>query len=311
MLAAVSRAFFLTLARSRILKQAAHRVGMGGPTGFVRQFVAGDTLEEAIGAVRAVEARGMRHSLDYLGGSPTTLAGAEAAARTYLAIIDAAVRAGVGRHLSIGLTQIGLDLDPASSVDNLRRVLTHAERHQAFVTIDTDGSSYTSAALDIFETVWNQGFHRVGIVVQAALRRSEADLARLLALGASVLIVKGACGEPARIAYQSRADVRAAFLRLAEQALAGGASPAIGTHDDALVGGVRRMAAGRGVTPDRFEFEMLYGIRQDLQASLAAAGYQVRVCTPFGPEWFTWLMRRLADRPAGVRFVARRLFTGR
>ena len=311
MLAAASRLFFHTLARSQTLKTWASRYGMAGRAGFARPFIAGETIDDAISAVRAIEARGMSQTLDYLGESATTLTEADSATHEYLAIIDTIVRAGIGRHLSLKLTQLGLDVDPASCVDNLRRILGSAERHGFFVAIDMEGSPYTTATLDIFETLRHQGYHRIGTVLQSALRRSEADLQRLLALGAVVRIVKGAYQEPKSIAYQTTADVRAAFLRMATTALTQGAFSAIATHDEALIRDVRRTADAHGVTADRFEFQMLYGIRRDLQASLTAAGHQMRIYTPFGREWFPYVMRRLGERPANVRFVLRSLLAER
>ncbi len=311
MIAAASKVFFHTLARSQTLKKAASRYGMARRMGVARRFIAGETIEEAVIAARAVEARGMSHSLDYLGESVATLAEADSVTRVYLAIIETVVRAGIGRHLSLKLTQLGLDVDPASSVDNLRRILGTAERHEFFVTIDMEGSRYTTATLDVFETLWQQGYRNMGTVLQSALRRSEADLKRLLGLGASVRIVKGAYREPKSIAYQARADVRAAFLRMATTALTEGTYPAIATHDEVIIREVRRIAAAHGVTPDRFEFQMLYGIRPDLQASLTEAGYRMRIYTPFGNEWFPYVMRRLGERPANVWFVLRNLFRGR
>jgi proline dehydrogenase len=307
MLAAPSKILFNALARSRTLKKAASRLGMGR-RGLARQFIAGETIDEAMAAVRALEARGMTHTLDYLGESATTLDEAKEATRSYLAIIDRVVRAGVGRYLSLKLTQLGLDVDPACCVDNLRRILGLAERHEVFVAFDMEGSAYTSATLDIFETLWQQGYHSIGAVLQAALHRSEADLQRLLALGATVRIVKGAYREPKSIAFQKRADVSAAFLRMAATALAQAPFSAIATHDDAVIDEVKRMARTREVEPDRFEFQMLYGIRRDLQAALVSDGYRVRIYTPFGRDWFPYVMRRMGERPANVWFVARNFF---
>jgi proline dehydrogenase len=311
MLAAASKLFFHTLARSHALKNAASRYAMASRAGLARQFIAGETIDDAIGVVQAIEARGMSHTLDYLGESATTLAEADNATRTYLAIMETVVRAGIGRHLSLKLTQLGLDVDPASCVDNLRRILGSADRHGFFVAIDMEGSPYTAATLDIFETLWKQGYRRVGTVLQSALRRSEADLQRLLALGATVRIVKGAYREPKSIAFQTSEEVRAAFLRMATAALTQRVFCAIATHDEALIREVRQTAGARGVAPDQFEFEMLYGIRRDLQASLTTAGYQMRIYTPFGREWFPYVMRRLGERPANVWFVVRNLFAGR
>ena len=310
MLHVASKAFFHTLARSRILKTLATRYGIGR-VGFARRFIAGETIEDAIAAVRAIEARGMSHTLDHLGESVATLAEADAATRAYLRIMDAVAQAGIGRNLSLKLTQLGLNVDRASCVDNLRRILGPAQRLEFFVRIDMENLPYTAITLDIFETLWQQEYRNVGVVLQSCLYRSEDDVRRVNALGARVRLVKGAYREPKSVAYQAKADVDAAYLRIATTLLTEGTYPAIASHDEAIIGQVRQIAAAHGVTPDRFEFQMLYGIRRDLQASLTADGYHVRIYIPFGREWFPYFMRRLGERPANVAFVLRSLIAER
>jgi proline dehydrogenase len=303
MLGALSKAFFHGLARSRTLKKLASRYGLWRPSSFARRFIAGEAVEEAIAAARDIEARGMLNTLDYLGESVASHAEADAATRAYLAVIDAIVAAGIGRNVSLKLTQLGLDIDRVVCVDNLRRILDSAQTHGFFVRIDMENSPYTEQTLDIFETVWAQDYRGVGVVIQSALLRSDDDVRRVNRLGGRVRLVKGAYNEPRGVAYQDKADVDAAFVRLMKVLLAEGTYPAIATHDAAMIEATKAFAAERGLSRDRFEFQMLYGIRRDLQASLAAEGFPVRVYIPFGREWFPYFMRRLGERPANVLFV--------
>jgi proline dehydrogenase len=305
MLASLSKAFFHGLSHSRTLKKLASRYGMRKPTSFARRFIAGETVAEAIEAARAIEARGMTHTLDLLGESVTSLDGAYAATREYLAVLDAVVQAGIERNLSLKLTQLGLDVDRASAVDNLRRILERAEPAGFFIRIDMESSAYTDVTLDVFETLWQYGHRRIGVVLQSDLRRTEADLQRVNALGARVRLVKGAYREPKGVAYQDKAEVDAAYARMLKVLLSSGNYPAIATHDPAMIDLARTFARDRTIAPDRFEFQMLYGIRRDLQKSLVDAGYRVRIYVPFGREWFPYFMRRLGERPANVLFVLR------
>jgi proline dehydrogenase len=174
-----------------------------------------------------------------------------------------------------------------------------------------EGSAHTDQTLETFETVWNIGYRNVGVVLQAALRRSEQDARRMNQLGAGVRLVKGAYREPRAVAFQQKAEVDAAFLSLMELLMSEGVSPAIATHDPALIDATKAFARTRGLGPDRFEFQMLYGVRRDLQAALAAEGYRARVYVPFGKEWFAYFMRRLGERPANVGFVVKSLLRER
>jgi proline dehydrogenase len=307
MIDAASKAFFHLLARSRSLQKVASRYGMASPTSFARRFIAGETVEEAVEVARRLEGRGLTQTLDYLGESVGTSAEADAVTRDYLVILDKIVASGVGRNVSLKLTQLGLDLDRVTALDNLRRILEPATTHGFFVRIDMENSPYTDVTLDIVETLWGLGYRNLGVVLQSALCRSEADLTRLLALGVRVRLVKGAYREPAAVAYQLKADVDAAYLRMATTLLERGTFPALATHDPDIIDPVRKIAVERGVSKDRFEFQMLYGVRRDLQASLVADGYGMRVYVPFGRQWFPYFMRRLGERPANVAFVLRSL----
>lgn len=311
MLDAASKAFFHTLARSTTVKHLATRYGLARPTSFARRFIAGDTVESAIAAARMIQDRGLGLTLDYLGESTATLDEAGRATREYLRIIEVVAASGIERNLSLKLTQLGLDIDRATCTDNLRRILEPAGRQGFFVRIDMENSPYTDITLQIFEQLWQHGSHHMGVVLQSCLFRSEDDLPRLNALGARVRLVKGAYKEPKAVAYQHKADVDAAYVRMMQVLLEHGTYPAIATHDTAIIDATRAFAVERGIARDRFEFQMLYGIRRDLQTALAADGYRMRVYVPFGREWFPYFMRRLGERPGNVAFVLRSLLRER
>ena len=303
MIGIASKAAFHLLARSRVLQRLAGHYGMRRPTSFARRFIAGETVAEAIDAATRIESQGLLQTLDYLGEGVTTTCGSSAATRDYLHVVDAVLSSNIGRNLSLKLTQLGLDVDRATAVDNLRRILDRAEGF--FVRIDMESSRYTDVTLDIFETVYQLGYQQVGIVLQADLYRTEQDIRRVMALGARVRLVKGAYAEPKRLAYPKKADVDAAYMRLVQTLLLEGHYPAIATHDPAMITHARKLAASHQIAPDRFEFQMLYGIRRDLQTALVREGYRVRVYIPFGRQWFPYFMRRIGERPANTLFVLR------
>jgi len=311
MIGVVSKAFFQTLAGSRQLKRVASRYGMRDERSFARRFIAGESIVEAIAAARQIEASGLLVTLDYLGESVATIAEADAATRAYLRLFEQIAASGIGRNVSLKLTQLGLTVDRATCVDNLRRILDVAGTHDFFVRIDMESSPFTSVTLDIFETMWQQGYRNAGVVLQSCLPRSEMDVVRMNELGARVRLVKGAYKEPKQVAYQAKADVDAAFVRIMRVLLAAGTYPAIATHDPAMIEATRVFAREQGIPSDRYEFQLLYGIRRDLQASLARDGRRVRVYVPFGREWFPYFMRRLGERPANVGFVIRGILSER
>jgi proline dehydrogenase len=311
MIQAVSKAFFHSLAGSGFLKRLASRYGLSKPESFARRFIAGETVDEAIEAARVIERSGLTQTLDLLGESVASIAEADAATRAYLAMMGKISAAGIGRNLSLKLTQLGLTIDRATCVDNLRRILDAAGKHEFFVRIDMENSPFTQVTLDIFETIWQQEYRNAGVVLQSCLPRSVDDTRRLNALGARVRLVKGAYKEPRKVAYQKKAEVDAAFVEISELLLSEGTQPAIATHDPAMIDAVKSYARRRGITPDRFEFQMLYGVRRDLQTSLRSEGYNVRVYIPFGREWFPYFMRRLGERPANVGFVLRAILVDR
>ena len=306
MLDAASKAFFRLVAKSRTLKKMASRYGMRRPASFGRRFIAGETVDEAIAAARTCLGRGVLITLDLLGESVTNLDEAAAATREYLDVVEAMTAADVERNISLKLTQLGLDVDKVTAIDNIRKILERAEPAGFFVRIDMEGSAYTDVTLEIFETLWRHGYRQIGVVLQAALYRTEEhDLARVNALGARIRLVKGAYKEPKSIAHQRKGDVDAAYARMMRTLITDGNYPALATHDPRMIELAREWAREHGVAPDRFEFQMLFGIRRDLQAMLGKAGYRVRVYIPFGREWFPYFMRRLGERPANALFVVR------
>jgi len=307
MLDATSKAFFATLAGSTTLKRLASRYGMR-PGGFARRFIAGETVAEALDAARLIEQSGLAVTLDLLGESVSSTAEAAAATGAYVSMIDQMKQRGVGRNISIKLTQLGLGVDQATCFDNLRRVLDAAAAVDFFVRIDMENSPYTDRTLDTFEMLWKMNYRNVGVVIQSCLRRSEQDVRRVNALGARVRLVKGAYREQGDVAFQRKSEVDAAYVSQMRLLLTDGTYPAFGTHDPAMIDATKAFAAERGIAKDKFEFQMLYGIRRDLQTQLSSEGYPFRVYVPFGTEWFPYFMRRLGERPANVGFVAGSLF---
>lgn len=311
MIAALTRVTFSILAASTLLKRAASAVGMRGPRSPARRVVAGERREDAIDVAAALEARGLASTLDLLGEGVTSTATALDAARAYVDLIAAAAAANVSRSVSVKLTQIGLDIDRATAIDNLRRIVDAAVEPRFFVRVDMEGSDYTEDTLTTVHTLRSIGYENVGVAIQAALRRSAEDVSRLNDVGMSVRLVKGAYREPRRVAFVREEEVVAAFKTLAERLLVDGHQPAFATHDPALIDFVKQKAAEHRVGPERFEFEFLFGIRRDLQLSLAREGHRVRVYVPYGREWFPYFMRRLGERPANVWFVVKNLFSER
>jgi proline dehydrogenase len=306
-----SKALFYALSRSAALKRLASRYGMASKHSFARRFIAGETIDEAIAAARVLEGRRLLITLDYLGESVGSAEEASAATREYARLIDVIVASDIERNISLKLTQLGVDVDRATCVDNLRRILDPAQRHGFFVRIDMENSPYTDVTLEVFETMWQQEYRNLGVALQACLYRTEKDVRRMNELGARVRLVKGAYKEPGSVAYQKKDEVDAAFSKLMRLLLDHGTYPAIATHDEALLAATRAYAGQRGIGKDRFEFQMLYGIRRDLQSALHADGYRMRIYIPFGREWFPYFMRRLGERPANVGFVIRGILRDR
>lgn len=270
------------------------------------RFVAGEDRETAIAAARELNERGVAVSLDLLGENVKEPGAAAAARDAYIDLLDGIAEAGVDSNISIKLTMLGLDIARRLAEENLRAILEAALEHGNWVRIDMEGSPYTQLTLEIFERVW-ESYRNVGVVLQSMLRRTENDLERMLEMGARVRLVKGAYREPAALAFQAKAEVDRAFDRLAERLLDAANEPAIATHDDARIRHVLEHAARRQIPPDRYEFQMLYGIRSKTQLEMAAHGHRMRVYVPYGEAWLPYFTRRLRERKENVTFVLRNL----
>lgn len=277
-----------------------------------RRFISGETLEEAIAAVKALNGQGMLATLDHLGENVASEAEAIAAADEYLVALDALYAAQVNCNVSVKLTQMGLDLGDDFCFTNVSRIIAKAAELGNFVRVDMEGSPYTERTLGIYRRL-RERYSNVGIVVQAYLRRTQADVEALIAEGIGHFrLCKGAYDEPAAIAYRERPRVTQAMNDLARtcllpESLAKGAYAAVASHDDEVVNYTRAYAHQHGIPPDAYEFQMLYGIRRDLQADLVQQGYQVRIYVPYGTHWYPYFMRRLAERPANLLFFLRAL----
>ncbi|HEX7240644.1 MAG TPA: proline dehydrogenase family protein [Longimicrobiaceae bacterium] len=290
---------------------AAQRVVTGTPISrrMAERFVAGDTVDDAVAAARELNRADLSVSLDFLGESVATREEAEAATEMAVRILERIAAEGIDANLSMKPTQLGLDIDEAFCRANIERVLGRARElgdgeGEVFVRLDMESSEYTERTVALVEALWADGFHNVGTVLQSYLRRTPDDLERMMALGSRVRLVKGAYKEPATVAFPDKADVDRMFVEEMQTLLSGGVYPAIATHDEAMIAATRRYAWEAGVSKDSFEFQMLYGIRRDLQTRLREEGYKVRVYVPFGSSWYPYLMRRLAERPANVLFIA-------
>ena len=271
--------------------------------GLVHRFVAGETLDSALAVVHSLESAGMRAALDHLGENTSTQKEAGAATEEALSALERVAAAGFDSYVSVKLTQLGLDVGEHVAVENASRLLERAGALGAFVCIDMEGSSYTGRTVEVFSGL-RARFANVGIVLQSCLYRSWRDTHELVGLGARIRLVKGAYSEPPHIAYRRKRDTDRNFARVMEYLLLNGSEPAIATHDDALIEQACSFAAEQGVEKGNFEFQMLYGVRRDLQERLVRAGYRVRVYVPYGSQWYPYLTRRLAERPANLLFMA-------
>ena len=272
--------------------------------GFANRFVAGETIDTAIAAVRELNARGITASLDILGESVHNEAEARGTARQYVELLERIASEGVDANVSLKLTAMGLDVSEDLCLRLMDEVLACARDHGTFVRIDMESSAYTQRTLDMFENRLYPAFREhVGIVLQSYLYRTMADVEDAIRLRARVRLCKGAYKEPETVAFPDKKDVDDCYVRAMRLLLARGNYPGMATHDPAIIDEVKRFAMEQGISTDRFEFQMLYGVRRDLQDQLVAEGYRMRVYVPFGTQWYPYLMRRLAERPANVAFV--------
>jgi proline dehydrogenase len=271
------------------------------------RFVAGMTVDEALGACERMNREGIAVTLDVLGESVTTETDARASANVYHQMLDAIAARGLNANVSVKLSQMGMDFDPALAERIVGEMVEHASRVNSFVRIDMEGSPYTEATIAMTERLQarGDGGSRVGTVLQAYLFRTAADADRLLGQGIRIRLCKGAYKEPAEIAFPLKTDVDENYIKLAEQLMTSGVFCGIATHDEAIVEKLLAFVRERSVPKSAFEFQMLYGIRRDLQRQLVKQGFGVRVYVPFGPEWYPYFMRRLAERPANVFFLVK------
>ncbi len=269
-----------------------------------RRFVPGETVEDLVRATLEANALGLKVTANYLGEAVLREEAARAAADTYIDVLRRIHLEGLDANASLKFTQMGQDIGDAFLAENLGRVLDAARSGSTFLRFDMESSAYTQRTLDAFEKLWADGWRNIGVVLQAYLKRTPGDVARMVELGARVRLCKGAYAEPAEVALQDMSEIRRNLLEQARILLRDGNRPAIASHDEEVIRGVREFAEREGIGAERFEFQMLYGVRRDLQQELLTAGYQVRVYVPFGEKWYPYLMRRLAERPENLAFMA-------
>ena len=272
--------------------------------GFANRFVAGERVEEALEAVAPLNRKGITASLDLLGESVTSEAEARAAGREYVRMLDEIAKRRLDANVSLKLTAMGLDVSEDLCVGVMHQILDRAREHGSFVRLDMEGSAYTERTLRLFEQRLYPAYpENVGIVLQSYLYRTQADVERAIELRCRVRLCKGAYQEPPAVAYPDKADVDANYVRCMHQLMEHGNYPGLATHDERLIAEAKRFATERGISSDRFEFQMLYGVRRDLQEQIVREGYRMRVYIPFGTQWYPYLMRRLAERPANMAFM--------
>ncbi len=302
------RAFFIALSGSGILRAIAERSRLGRRVS--SRFVAGMTVNEALQASATTNSRGMSVSIDNLGENVTNPEEAEQSAALYHQLLDQVAARNLNANVSLKLTQIGLDVDEKLARDIVTELVAHAARLRNFVRVDMEGSAYTEKTLQVVRDLHRQPGNagRVGAVIQSYLYRSEADVESLCAEKIRIRLCKGAYKEPPEIAFPAKADVDANFVKLMRILLKSGAYQGIATHDPKMIEATIAFARSEKIAPDSFEFQMLYGVRRDLQQQLVRDGWRMRVYIPFGTEWYPYLMRRLAERPANAVFILKNLF---
>ncbi len=303
----VLRSAFIALSRNPQLRRFSEHSRIGSKLS--SRFVAGMGIEDALRVAESVNKQGMHVTLDSLGESVATEAEALAAADIYHRLLDAIAQRSLDANISVKLTQMGLTLDPSLAERIAVSLTQHAHSTGNFVRIDMEDSSLTQITLDIVRRINARPDLRgaIGIVIQSYLYRSQADVEQLIADGVRVRLCKGAYKEPAELAYPRKADVDSNYIRLSCTLLKSPIYHGLATHDEAMIAAAKSFAAKNGIAPERFEFQMLFGVRRDLQRKLVAEGYNVRVYIPFGREWYPYFMRRLAERPANVFFIAKNL----
>ena len=298
------RAILLHLSENKNLAPLIMRNGVSRRV--AQRFVAGDNLDDAIAAARKVNRAKQSASLDLLGENVSDEAGARAAAEGYAAIFDRIAREKLDANVSLKLTQLGLDLSESLCHELLEQIVAHAGQQGNFVRVDMEGSAYTQRTVDMVKRV-RAKYPGVGTVMQSYLFRTANDIRDLLAVGCRIRLCKGAYKEPPEVAFPEKADVDQNYVKLMQLLLPSGVYHGIATHDPAMIDATKKFVREQGIGLDKFEFQMLYGIRTDLQQQLVREGYRLRVYIPFGTDWFPYFMRRLAERPANMMFFAKSL----
>ena len=305
----ITRSALIYLSRHEGLKDFAARFGV-----FKRlttRFVAGENIDEAVAAIRELNAEGCSASFDHLNESVATPAEADAELKEYLDILARIDETGINSNVSIKLTQFGLDLDPELAYQNARKVVVEAKRRGNFVRVDMEASTVTQATLDIYKRLREEfELNDVGIVLQSYLRRTFHDAQELLKLPSRVRICKGAYNEPPDVAFPEKKDTDENYIRVMQLLLSSGIYHGIATHDPKMIEATIDFVNRQGISKEAFEFQMLYGIRRDLQRQLARDGYNMRVYVPYGKHWYPYFMRRLAERPANIWFVMKNMLKG-
>jgi proline dehydrogenase len=304
----VLRATFISLSESRSIRTAAEKTWIGQRLS--RRFVAGTTVDEALAATRAMNQLGLGVSVDNLGENVTNVDEARHSAQLYHQLMDRMAEQGLNANVSLKLTHMGLDVNEAMAYEIASGLVQHAARISNFVRVDMEGSAYTQRTLDFVRRLHRQPENcgHVGAVIQSYLHRSEKDVEQLIADGIRVRLCKGAYQEPPEIAFEKKADVDANYVKLMKMLLKSGVYHGIATHDENMIRATIEFAQQEKIAPSSFEFQMLYGVRRDLQLKLIKAGWRCRVYIPFGTEWYPYLMRRLAERPANAIFILKNLF---
>ena len=300
------RAFFIALSRSRMMRKIAEHSPIGNRMS--KRFVAGFTVDDAMRATKVMNDLGIAVSIDNLGEDVTDAGEARASAQLYSQLLDEIARRGLNANVSLKLTHMGLDVDEPMAREIVSGLVHKAADLNSFIRVDMEGSSYTQKTLDFVKALHERHPGRVGTVIQSYLYRSEKDVEDLLQHRIRIRLCKGAYREPHSIAYQKKADVDASYLKLAKMLLKSGVYHGIATHDEKIIRATIAFARAEQVPPEAFEFQMLYGIRRDLQEQLVKDGWRMRVYIPFGTEWYPYFMRRLAERPANVLFIAKNFF---
>ena len=305
----ITRSALIWLSRQEGLKDFATRFGFFKK--LTTRFVAGETIDEVITFIRQINSENMTASFDHLNESVGSAAEAEQEVREYLNILAKIDEQRVRSNVSIKLTQFGLGLDPELAYQNARRVVVEAAQHGNFVIVDMEDSSVTQVTIDIFKRLRAEfGLNTVGIVLQSYLYRTLADAQELVKLPARIRICKGAYDEPPEVAFPDKKDVDANYIKVMQVLLSSGIYHGIATHDPKMIDATIDFATREGIGKEKYEFQMLYGIRRDLQRQLARDGFNLRIYVPYGKHWYPYFMRRLAERPANIWFVMKNLAKG-